>query len=54
MCITLPLTGSGDIPMEGMVFVFIDSAIITNASVKFTYVPNPVFSNVTPSMTITA
>ena len=56
MCITPPLIGSGYIPMdlEGMVYVFIDSAVVTNASVQFTYVPNPVFSNVNPAMTIMA
>jgi hypothetical protein len=40
--------------MEGMVFVFIDSAVVTNASVQFTYVPNPLFSSIHPGMTILA
>ena len=52
-CTTLRFT-STDIPMKELIILFIDFAVISNVSVLFTYVPNPEFSCVTPSMTIIA
>ena len=52
-CTTPSFTGT-DIPMIGLVIIYIDRAVASNVSVQFTYVPNPRLTCVTPSMTITA
>lgn len=50
-CATAPFTG---ISVPTNVAVSVDLALVINASVLFTYFPNPDITDVTPSSTILA